>query len=63
MSNLDCLTLQLRAVPYLETLREREKLTSSVSKQDNWPVNKSDVVNKHIKHFIQFTNSVHFEKL
>ena len=34
--------------------REREKLIREVSKQDNWPVEKSDLVNKHIKHFIQF---------
>jgi hypothetical protein len=45
--------------------REREKLISNVSKQDNWPVEKkkSDLVNKYIKHFIQFTNSIDFEKL
>jgi hypothetical protein len=43
--------------------REREKLISSISKQDNWPVNKSDLVNRHIKHFIQFANSIDFEKL
>ena len=38
--------------------REREELISNVSKQDNWPVNKSDVVNKYLKHFIQFTDSI-----
>jgi hypothetical protein len=43
--------------------REREKLISNVSKQDNWPVNKSDLMNKHIKHFIQFVNSIDFGKL
>ena len=42
--------------------REREKLTSNVLKQDNWPVNKSDVVKKQIKHFIRFTNSLDFGK-
>jgi hypothetical protein len=41
----------------------REELISNISKQDNWPVNKSDLVNKHLKHFIQFTNSIDFEKL
>jgi hypothetical protein len=41
---------------------EREKLISSISKQDNWPVNKSDLANKHIKHFIQFANLLDFEK-
>jgi hypothetical protein len=48
---------------YTKLQREREKLISNVSKQDNWPVNKSDLVNKHIKHFIQFANSIDFEKL
>ena len=43
--------------------REREKLISNVSKQDNWPVNKSDLVKKYIKHFIQFTNLIDFDKL
>jgi hypothetical protein len=43
--------------------REREKLISNISKQENWPVEKSDIVNKYIKHFIQFTNSIDFEKL
>jgi hypothetical protein len=43
--------------------REREKLISNVSKQDNWLVNKSDLVYKHIKNFIQFANSIDFEKL
>ena len=43
--------------------REREKLISNVLKQDNWPVNKCDLVNKYIKHFNQFTNSIVFEKV
>ena len=42
---------------------EREKLIREVSKQDNWPVEKSDLVNKHIKPFIQFANAIDFEKL
>ena len=42
---------------------EREKLIREVSKQDNWPVEKSDLVNKHMKHFIQFANAIDFEKL
>jgi hypothetical protein len=43
--------------------REWEKLIGNISEQDNWPVNKSDLVNKHIKYFIQFANSIDFEKL
>jgi hypothetical protein len=49
----DCIKLQ----------REREKLTRNSSNQDTWPVNKSDLVKKRTKHFIQFINSVDFEKL
>ena len=43
--------------------RERRKLIRNVLKQDNWPVNKSDLVNKYIKHFTQPTNSIDFAKL
>jgi hypothetical protein len=46
-----------------EREREREKLIRHVSKQDNWPVDKSELVKKYIKHFFQFTNSIDFEKL
>jgi hypothetical protein len=37
-----------------------KKLTSNVSKQNNWPVKNSDLVNTYIKDFIQFTNSIDF---
>jgi hypothetical protein len=43
--------------------REREKLIHNLSNHDSWPVNKSFVVKKHIKRFIQFVNSIDFEKL
>ena len=43
--------------------RDREILIREVSKQDNWPVEKSNLVNKHIRHFIQFANAIDFEKL
>jgi hypothetical protein len=43
--------------------KEREKLISNVAKQDNWPVDKSELVEKHMKHFFQFTNSIDLEKL
>jgi hypothetical protein len=49
----DCIKLQ----------RERESLIRNASNQDKWPVNKSDLVNKHLKHFIQFVNSIDFERL
>ena len=43
--------------------REREKLISKVSKQDNWLVTKSDLVNKCIEYFLEFTNTTDFKKL
>jgi len=49
----DCTKLQM----------EREQLIHSISNQDTWPVNKSDLVNKHIKQFTQFVNSIEFERL
>ena len=44
---------------------KRERLISNVLKQDNWTVGKSDLVNKYINNFIQFTNSMekNFKKL
>jgi len=39
---------------------ERKKLVQSISNQNKWPVNKSDLANKHIKHFTQFVNSIDF---
>ena len=43
--------------------RERDKLIHNTSYQDKWPVGKSDLVKIHIKHFIQFANSIDLEKL
>ena len=42
---------------------ERERLIGKITRHDNWPVNKSQLGNKYIKHFIQFTNSIDFTKL
>ena len=42
---------------------ERVKLIRNISNQDKWPVNKRDLVNKHIERFNQFANSMDFEKL
>jgi len=43
--------------------REREKPIRNISNQDKWPGNKNDSVNKYIKHFTQFVNSIDFERL
>jgi hypothetical protein len=42
---------------------EREKLIAHISREDNWPVHKSVLVNKYLQQFSQFTNSIDFEKL
>jgi hypothetical protein len=43
--------------------RERDKLIAHISREDNWPVQKSVLVNKYLQQFSQFTNSIGFEKL
>jgi len=42
---------------------EREKLIAYISKEDNWPVKKSELVNKYLNQFINFANSIDYEKL
>jgi hypothetical protein len=42
---------------------KREKLIAYNSREDNWPVRKSELVNKYLKQVIHFTNSVDYEKL
>jgi len=41
---------------------ERETLIAYVSKEDNWPVKKNELVNKYLKQFTNFTNSVDYGK-
>jgi len=42
---------------------EREKLIAYISKEDNWPIRKSELVKKYLKQLIYFTNSTDYEKL
>ena len=42
---------------------EREKLIAYISREDNWPVRKSELVNKYLKQVIHFTKSIDYEKL
>ena len=42
---------------------EREKLIANSSKEDNWPVKKHELVNKYLKQFTNFTNSIDYGKL
>jgi len=43
--------------------KEKEALTRSTTKQDTWPRGKSDLVNKCIKQFVRFINSIDFDKM
>ena len=45
------------------TEREREVLVRNIVKQETWPREKSELVNKYIKYFAQFINSIDFDKL
>ena len=40
---------------------ERGKLIANITKEDHWPVSKSVLVNKYLKHVIHFSNSVDYE--
>jgi hypothetical protein len=42
---------------------EREMLTSSVLKAGNWLVSKSELINRNLKQFISYINSVDLEKI
>ena len=42
---------------------EREKLNAHILREDNWPVRKSELVNKYVQQVIHFTNSIDYEKL
>ena len=47
-----------------QSYREREKvLIRSIAKQDTWPKEKSELMNKYLKYFTQFANSIDFDKL
>jgi len=41
----------------------REKLIAYISKEDNWPVKKNELVNKYLKQFTNFANSIDYGKL
>jgi len=42
---------------------EREKLIAYISKEDNWPVKKNELVNLYLKQFTNFANSIDYGKL
>jgi hypothetical protein len=42
---------------------QRELLRNRVLKTGNWPASKQELITKHLKEFLLFTNSVDFGKL
>ena len=42
---------------------ESEKLIAYTSREEDWPVRKRELVNKYLKQFTNFDNSIDFEKL
>jgi len=43
--------------------QRREKLEKDTLKHGIWPINKHDLITKHLKSFMKFTNSIDFDKL
>ena len=41
----------------------RETLNRETSKQGMWPINKQELITKHLKPFMKFTNAIDFDKL
>jgi len=42
---------------------QRELLWNNVLKPGKWPVNKEELITKHLKSFLIFTESIDFDKL
>jgi hypothetical protein len=42
---------------------QRDLLRYNVSKSGNWPVSKHELIMKHLKIFLTFTKSIHFDQL
>jgi len=47
--------------PYF--INKREKLEKDKLKHGIWPISKHDLITKHLKSFMKFTNSIDFDKL
>ena len=56
--NVDHLIFQCERLKY-----ERGILKNSVLKAGNWPISKSELINKYLKQFIRYINSMDLEKL
>jgi hypothetical protein len=58
IQTVDNLIFQYEKLKY-----EREMLKNSVLKAGNWLISKSELVNKKLKQFVRYLNSVDLEKL
>jgi len=58
IQTIDHLIFQCEKLKY-----ERGKLKNSVLKAGNWPISKSELVNKNLKQLIRYINSMDLEKL
>ena len=43
--------------------KERDSLISTVLKTAVWPISKNNLIRKHLKIFVKFTNEISFDKL
>jgi hypothetical protein len=50
-------------VPKVKEGEKKTFLIRTTAKKDEWPIGKSELVNKHIKQFTQCTKSIDFEKI
>ena len=48
---------------YILLQQPRETLKWETSKQGIWPINKQELITRHLKQFMKFTNSIDFDKL
>jgi hypothetical protein len=44
-------------------LQNQREILKDILKTGNWPVSKHDLITKHLKSFLTFTNSIDFDKL
>jgi len=58
IQTVDHLIFQCERLKY-----EKGMLKNSVLKAGNWPISKSELINKNLKQFICYVNSVDLEKL
>jgi hypothetical protein len=43
--------------------QSRETLKKEISKKGTWPINKQDLIDKHLTQFVKFANSIDFGRL